>query len=191
MITKDYTKENLDVKHYRNGDPIPFVKSKKKWKELTTGAYCYYDNDPSKGILYNWYAVSDPRGLAPEGWRIPKIEELELLEVSTGLPGGYRSTIGDYSYIGTNGLWWSSSEYYTYFAWFRFLDYDGGFAYSSNFNKKGGFSVRCLRDEPNLYTVDRHIMFYPKTDKVTFEQLKRFFTDEAIESFIKYGYLKK
>ncbi len=191
MITKDYTKENLDVKHYRNGDPIPFVKSKKKWKELTTGAYCYYDNDPSKGILYNWYAVSDPRGLAPEGWRIPKIEELELLEVSTGLPGGYRSTIGDYSYIGYSGYWWSSSEYYTDYPWSLVLDYNGGDASRISYSKENGFSVRCLRDEPNLYTVDRHIMFYPKTDKVTLEQLKRFFTDEAIESFIKYGYLKK
>ena len=28
-----------------------------EWKELTTGAWCYYDNDPSKGKLYNWYAV--------------------------------------------------------------------------------------------------------------------------------------
>jgi hypothetical protein len=188
MITKDYTKENLDVKHYRNGDPIPFVKSKKKWKELTTGAYCYYDNDPSKGILYNWYAVNDPRGLAPEGWKIPKIEELKLI---TGLLGGFRINNGDYYDIGDNGYWWSSSEFNTYDAWLRNLSNDNGNAFRLISNKKNGFSVRCLRDEPNLYTVDRHIMFYPKTDKVTLEQLKRFFTDEAIESFIKYGYLKK
>jgi len=45
-------------------------------------------------------------------------------------------------------------------------------------------------NEENVYIVVRHIMFYPKTDEVTMEQLKRFFTDEAIESFIKYGYLK-
>jgi hypothetical protein len=46
-------------------------------------------------------------------------------------------------------------------------------------------------DDEDVYIVVRHIMFYPKTDEVTMEQLKRFFTDEAIESFIKYGYLKK
>jgi len=188
---KDYSKENLDVIHYRNGDPIPFVKSKKKWKELTTGAYCYYDNDPSKGILYNWYAVSDPRGLAPEGWKIPKIEEFELLDLSTGLPGGHRLSFGNFYDIGSNGYWWSSSEDVTGIAWGHYLLSGSGSASRANFGRKNGFSVRCLRDESNLYTVDRHIMFYPKTDKVTLEQLKRFFTDEAIESFIKYGYLKK
>lgn len=191
MITKDYTKENLDVKHYRNGDPIPFVKSKKKWKELTTGAYCYYDNDPSKGILYNWYAVNDPRGLAPEGWKIPTIEELEQIDLTTGLPGGTRYYNGSYDSIGYLGYWWSSTESAAGNVWSRHLGYVVGSATSHGYYKKNGFSVRCLRDEPNLYTVDRHIMFYPKTDKVTLEQLKRFFTDEAIESFIKYGYLKK
>jgi hypothetical protein len=191
MITKDYTKENLDVKHYRNGDPIPFVKSKKKWSNLTTGAYCYYDNDPEKGVLYNWYAVNDPRGLAPEGWKIPTIEELEQIDLTTGLPGGYRNTNGYYNSIGSYGNWWSSTENYTYYAWYRYLYYVIGSALRNYNSKKYGLSVRCLRDESNLYTVDRHIMFYPKTDKVTLEQLKRFFTDEAIESFIKYGYLKK
>ena len=188
---KDYSKENLDVVTYRNGDPIPFVKSKKKWEALTTGAYCYYDNDSEKGVLYNWYAVSDPRGLAPEGWRIPKIEELELLELSNGLPGGYRYINGDYGSVGYFGYWWSSTEYNTSYAWYRLMYLNDGNTFRNFNNKENGWSVRCLRDEPNLYTVDRHIMFYPKTDKVTLEQLKRFFTDEAIESFIKYGYLKK
>jgi hypothetical protein len=191
MITKDYTKENLDVKHYRNGDPIPFVKSKKKWSNLTTGAYCYYDNDPEKGVLYNWYAVNDSRGLAPEGWKIPTIEELEQIDLTTGLPGGNRGFNGNYYNIGDYGNWWSSTENYTNNAWFRYLYANFGYAFRNYADNTFGFSVRCLRDESNLYTVDRHIMFYPKTDKVTLEQLKRFFTDEAIESFIKYGYLKK
>jgi hypothetical protein len=144
---KDYSKENLDVTHYKNGDPIPFVKSKKKWEALTTGAYCYYDNNPEKGVLYNWYAVSDPRGLAPEGWRIPKIEELELLELSTGLPGGYRYYNGDYSFIGYYGYWWSSTEYETSYAWYRLLYLNDGNAFRNFNNKENGFSVRCLRDE--------------------------------------------
>lgn len=188
---KDYLKENLDVVTYRNGDPIPFVKFKKEWSNLTTGAYCYYDNDPEKGVLYNWYAVNDPRGLAPEGWKILTIEELEQIDLTTGLPGGVRYANGNYSYVGYYGYWWSSTEFNTNNAWNRLLGFSSGNAYRNNANKAYGFSVRCLRDKPNLYTVDRHIMFYPKTDKVTLEQLKRFFTDEAIESFIKYGYLKK
>jgi len=61
---------------YRNGDPIPEVTDPNQWKTLTTGAWCYYNNDPVMGStyggkLYNWYAVNDPRGLAPVGFHIP------------------------------------------------------------------------------------------------------------------------
>jgi hypothetical protein len=144
---KDYSKENLDVTHYRNGDPIPFVKCKKKWCILTTGAYCYYDNDPEKGILYNWYAVNDSRGLAAEGWKIPTIEELEQIDLTTGLPDGFRGSSGYYYGSGSGGNWWSSTENDTYFAWFRYLNNNLGDANSYNNYKKNGLSVRCLRDK--------------------------------------------
>jgi len=70
---------NLDVDHYRNGDPIPNVTDAKVWAHLKTGAWCYYRNNPANGAkygkLYNWYAVNDKRGLAPLGWHIPTDEE--------------------------------------------------------------------------------------------------------------------
>jgi hypothetical protein len=144
---KDYSKENLDVTHYRNGDPIPFVKSGKKWEALTTGAYCYYDNDPEKSVLYNWHAVNDSRGLAPEGWKIPTIEELEQIDLTTGLPGGYRSNYGYSSSVGNGGYWWSSSENSTDNAWHRYLSNSNGSAGSYDNGKGNGFSVRCLKDE--------------------------------------------
>ena len=63
--TQEWTVKNLDVSRYRNGDIIPEVKDHKKWVELKTGAWCYYNNDPENGKiygkLYNWYAVNDPR----------------------------------------------------------------------------------------------------------------------------------
>jgi uncharacterized protein (TIGR02145 family) len=66
--------KNLSVTTYSNGDPIPLVTDPVQWAALTTGAYCYYNNDPSTeaiyGRLYNWYAASDPRGLAPAGWHV-------------------------------------------------------------------------------------------------------------------------
>ena len=65
----------MDVSHYRNGDAIPQVTDPTAWANLTTGAWCYYNNDvangPIYGKLYNWYAVNDPRGLAPQGWHVP------------------------------------------------------------------------------------------------------------------------
>ncbi len=75
--------KNLDVDHYRNGDPIPEVKDKNEWANLKTGAWCYYYNDPAMGAiygkLYNWYAVNDTRGLAPDGWHVASDAEWTTL----------------------------------------------------------------------------------------------------------------
>jgi len=74
--------ENLRAQKYRNGDFIPNTIDGNEWANLNeseTGAYCFYDNADSNGhkygCLYNWYAVHDSRGLAPEGWHIPSDEE--------------------------------------------------------------------------------------------------------------------
>jgi uncharacterized protein (TIGR02145 family) len=73
--TQVWMTKNLDVDRYRNGDIIPEVKDSIAWANLKTGAWCYYNNDPELGKiygkLYNWYAVNDPRGLAPAGYHIP------------------------------------------------------------------------------------------------------------------------
>lgn len=80
--------KNLDVDRYRNGDPIPQVTDPTEWINLKTGAWCYYNNDPAMGAiygkLYNWYAVNDPRGLAPEGWTIPSDYVWTTLVASLG-----------------------------------------------------------------------------------------------------------
>lgn len=82
--------ENLAVTKFRNGDNIPYVGWGPTWAALTTPAWCYYNNDPATipvyGILYNWYAVNDPRGLAPAGWHVASDAEWETL--ITGI-GGY------------------------------------------------------------------------------------------------------
>jgi uncharacterized protein (TIGR02145 family) len=64
----------------------------------------------------------------------------------TGLPGGYHNSNGTFINIGSLGYWWSSSQNATTFAWFRNLNYNDGLTYRTNYNKKNGFSVRCLRD---------------------------------------------
>jgi uncharacterized protein (TIGR02145 family) len=81
--TQVWMAENLKTTKYRNGDPIPNVTNIDQWKFLTTGAYCNYDNNSKKvkryGNLYNWYAVSDQRNIAPIGWHIPTNDEWETL----------------------------------------------------------------------------------------------------------------
>ena len=172
-----WTSKNLDVSTYRNGDDIPLEEGYENWKNLTTGAWCYYENKTGKGStygkLYNWYAVNDPRGLAPKGYHIPTDAEWTILTTylgtdaaakmkSTtgwnedgngtnesgfaGLPGGYRSCDGDFSWIGAYGYWWSSSEDDTNHAWYRNLSDSDGNVNRANYDKRDGFPVRCLRD---------------------------------------------
>lgn len=93
--------KNLDVAHYRNGDIIPQVTDAAAWGALTTGALCYYNNDPANGAiygkLYNWYAVNDSRGLAPQGWHIPSDAEWTTLSTTLGgesVAGGKMKTTG-------------------------------------------------------------------------------------------------
>jgi uncharacterized protein (TIGR02145 family) len=84
-----WMKKNLDVTTYRNGDVIPQVTDNTAWNALTTGAWCWYNNDSATysvyGKLYNWYAATDPRGLAPLGWHIPT--DAEWVTLSTCLGG--------------------------------------------------------------------------------------------------------
>jgi len=153
--------QNLNVDKFRNGDTIPEAKSKGEWSaydQAGEAAWCYYDNDPENGEkygkLYNWYAVNDPRGLAPKGWHIPTDTEWTVLtdflggskragakmkskvgwfdggngtnsSGFSGLPGGFRSyDDGKFKDIEKNADWWSSAEGISSNTWDRGLDYD-------------------------------------------------------------------
>jgi uncharacterized protein (TIGR02145 family) len=76
--------KNLSVSTFRNGDSIPYVYHE-NWKDFNDDnpAHCTIldsvELESEYGQLYNWYAVSDPRGLAPEGWRIPTSAEWQAL----------------------------------------------------------------------------------------------------------------
>ena len=91
--TQIWASENLSVTNYRNGDPIPKCTDLNEWWNLTTGAYCDYNNDAAQsatyGRLYNWYAVNDSRGLAPAGWHVPSDAEIDLLRNYLG--GDYKA----------------------------------------------------------------------------------------------------
>ena len=78
--------KNLNVDKFRNGDPIPEAKTVEEWVEAGRNkqpAWCFSNNDPSNGEkygkLYNFYAVNDPRGLAPKGYHIPTLDEWKTL----------------------------------------------------------------------------------------------------------------
>jgi uncharacterized protein (TIGR02145 family) len=86
--TQVWMKEDLRVTHYRNGDSIPNVTDNTAWTAQTAGAYCEYNNSLSNaatyGRLYNWYAVSDSRIIAPAGWHVASDAEWQMLSDSLG-----------------------------------------------------------------------------------------------------------
>jgi hypothetical protein len=92
--------KNLNVKIFQNGDPIPQATSAQEWQiagENQKPAWCYYEFNPSNeekyGILYNWYAVVDLRGLAPTGYHIPSKIEWEELNKFLGGDSNVAKTI--------------------------------------------------------------------------------------------------
>lgn len=140
---QEWMAENLNVDTYRNGDPIPHVQDAGKWSSLTSGAWCYYENNSGNGItygkLYNWYAVTDSRGLAPKGWHVPSDNEFativdfhdgidkagKKMKSTSGwfkngngtnvanfnaLPSGARNSNGEFANILKYCYFWTSSE---------------------------------------------------------------------------------
>ena len=105
-----WMKRNLDVDTFRNGDAIPQAKTDAEWRragEQGKPAWCYYENaglyGEKYGKLYNWFAVNDLRGLAPEGWHVPSDNEWTTL---TTFLGGESVAGGKMKSTGTS-LWQS------------------------------------------------------------------------------------
>jgi len=186
--TQVWSSKNLDVANYRNGDPIPQVTDPTQWANSAPGAWCWFNNDSATyaatyGRLYNWYAVNDPRGLAPQGWHVPSDSEWTLLETYlggssvaggamksitgwnapntgatnasgfSGLPAGYRNPDGSYDGVGIYGDWWGSTEVNTTGAWFRDLSYSRSDINKVEGTKRFGYSVRCIRDTTIIPTI--------------------------------------
>ena len=97
--TQTWMAENLSVSKYRNGESIPNETDNTKWKALKTGAFCNYTNNIEAnsiakfGRLYNFYAVTDTRNLAPAGWHIATESEWKTIENYLGTNLGISSTI--------------------------------------------------------------------------------------------------
>ncbi len=88
--TQVWLVENLKVTRYRNGDAIPNITDATQWANLSTGAYCNYNNDINNaniyGRLYNWQAVTDVRNIAPVGWHVPTEADWAILTTFIGGP---------------------------------------------------------------------------------------------------------
>lgn len=173
--TQVWMTKNLDVTTFRNGDRIPQAKTVEEWifaRENKQPAWCYYENKKKNGKkygkLYNWYAVSDPRGLAPAGWHVPSDGEWTVLTDFLGgghLAGTKMDRIFGFSdsynpWRSSNGVfyspdeetyetdWWSSTDKGADLALCRSWNFsiDDALLFSNETTKGVGISVRCLKD---------------------------------------------
>lgn len=175
--------ENLQTESYRNGDPIPSGLNDADWSSTTAGAVAVYDegsdgavaNLIAYGRLYNWYAVSDPRGVCPNGWHVPTdVEFSDLVNFLggslvaalpmksapldepawdgtnasgfSGLAGGSRTVGGEFNAIDSFGYHWSVTSTGTA-AWSRRMSSGNAGVSRLNSSPRLGVSVRCVKDE--------------------------------------------
>lgn len=178
-----WARKNLSICTFRNGDTIPEVKTNEEWIAICKAekpAWCYFENDPENdslyGKLYNWYAVNDPRGLAPKGEHIPSdMEWIRLTEFLGGRaiagkklkskqgweyngngsnsshfsanPAGERHADGEFSSLGLLTAWWTSTEHKGKYAWENYMYHFNNNVSTLYVRKNGGFSVRCVKDQ--------------------------------------------
>jgi uncharacterized protein (TIGR02145 family) len=169
--------ENLNVSKFKNGDIIPEAKSKKEWTKAcqkNQPIWCYYkfdsENGKKYGKFYNWFAVNDKRGLAPENWAIPSNDDWKILFKSIGgfenfsiqsevknfnvLYSGYavsnKSNNMFYS-LGKSAYWWTSTPSSltpdrTSFGWLFDLN-SNKFQQTNLSNSDTGLSIRCIKNK--------------------------------------------
>jgi uncharacterized protein (TIGR02145 family) len=174
----EWFRENLKTSKYANGVVIENVPTAGDWGLRTTGAWVYYDNDVNNDIiygkLYNWYAVSDVRGLCPTGSRVATDADWTSLTALYGndaaagnelkvttlwtipnsntnlsgfgaIPGGGRGGL-NFGDLNNKGFWWTSTPFDASSSYVRRLEFDLDTVTRYAENDKYGFSVRCVKN---------------------------------------------
>ena len=148
--------ENLAIDRYRNGDLIRHARSVEEWNDTIAkqeGAWCDYGNEADGGRLYNWFAVADPRGLAPAGWRVPSDDDWRKLEAATGGRGfetaftGSRNCLGIFFGKGSSAFFWTATPSSEFDAWNREISEGSRKLQRVSVAKGLGLSVRCVKGD--------------------------------------------
>ncbi|MDD3525707.1 MAG: fibrobacter succinogenes major paralogous domain-containing protein [Bacteroidales bacterium] len=179
---KVWMPKNLDVTTFRNGDPIKEAKTADEWKsayENEEPAWCYYGNNPENaekyGVLYNWFAVKDSRGLCPEGWSIASENDWKDLVNALGggntagsamkhtnewnndtdgennsgfsaLPAGARDANGDFYGLNQTAIWWTSTEWIGNKICTYVLEAGQSYCIDYPASTDEGHAVRCVKN---------------------------------------------
>jgi uncharacterized protein (TIGR02145 family) len=145
--------------------------------KASSGCWTYDNSESiitTHGYLYKWKTA---KNVCPSDWHLPSDAEWTTLtdylggkdlaggklksttgwetpnngatnsSSFTALPGGYRDSNEEFSNITYYGYWWSSTEYYTFYARYLNLYFGNSNVLINYLNKSNGFSVRCVRDK--------------------------------------------
>ena len=170
--------ENLNVERFRNGDRIREARTNEEWElagKLKSPAWCYPNNDSCSDRLYNWYAVKDPRGLAPHGvkiphnsdWKIlveflggeknagskmqwiaynPAIDDFEINENGFDAKASCIRTEWGHFFSSTSIVYWSLTEKSIKEAGYLSIQKEGSKVNLGYTNKNIGYVIRCLME---------------------------------------------
>jgi hypothetical protein len=146
--------------------------------DCANGNTCYIPSSPvwntlSDNLSATWEPAKDPCTLElGSEWRIPTHTEWTAADAN-GSWGNYTNTYnsnlklhaagylvnnpGFLYYRGSNGRYWSNTQYSSTNGWTLF--FDGGNSYMYDFTKASGHTIRCLRDlSPTLTTTDASVI---------------------------------
>jgi len=97
--TQVWMASNLNTTKYNDGTSIPNETVDATWAALSTGAYCWFNNDAATyqstyGALYNWFVVDNNastmvasnggKNVCPVGWHVPTDTEWSTLTTYLG-----------------------------------------------------------------------------------------------------------
>jgi uncharacterized protein (TIGR02145 family) len=118
--TQTWLKENLKTTTYNDGTPIPLVSKSTTWSNLSTPAFCWYNNDEASfksgyGALYNWYAISittnGGKNICPSGFHVPSdVEWTVLTDYLTSNGFGYGGNGADIAKALSATWGWNASS---------------------------------------------------------------------------------
>ena len=165
-----WSKKNLNTTIYSNGDSILHLHNDKEWSNTSVGAFCYYGTKvitkSNYGVLYNWYAVNDLRGLCPKGWRIANEKDWQKLiqhfggeniagqkikknkhgENLNAVAGGNRKANGFFNGEGNSAPFWSADHIDEKQAVAFYVNWSHDRAGKKIGNKNNGLYCRCVKD---------------------------------------------
>jgi len=120
------------------------VPTDEEWKQLEM----YLGMSQAQADASGWRGTDEGGKLKATGtthWSSPNTGATNESGFSA-LPGGGRYLNGYFDTMGYLASFWSSTESGSYGAWGRHLSFSHSQVYRSDYSKRDGFSVRCVRD---------------------------------------------